>query len=175
MVTPGMVTPTAYLAAADLEEIRALLDAAFDDFSEHDWDHSLGGLHTLVREGGGIVAHGSLVQRRLLVGERTLRCGYVEGVATHPDHRRRGHASRVMDTLESLAAGYDLLALSASEAGLEFYEQRGWTRWRGPSAVLGPRGLEPTPDDDGSILVLGGTGLDLDAPVACEWRDGDVW
>jgi hypothetical protein len=31
-----------------------------------------------------------------------------------------------------------------------------------------------TPQDDGSVLVLGGE-LDLDAPLVCDWRSGDVW
>ena len=60
-------------------------------------------------------------------------------------------------------------------AGRAEYEARGWTVWRGPTRVLGPRGVEPTPDEDGAVLVLGGTGLDLDAPITCDWRDGDVW
>lgn len=170
-----MVTPTALLAPADLAEARALMDVAFDDFSDHDWDHGLGGLHALVREDGLIVAHGSLVQRRLLVGGRSLRCGYVEAVAVHPDHRRRGLGHRLMDDLEAHAPAFDLLALSASRAGVALYESRGWTLWRGPTSVLGPHGPEPTPDDDGSVYVLGGTDLDLDAPVACDWREGDVW
>ena len=31
------------------------------------------------------------------------------------------------------------------------YEARGWQRWRGPTSVLSPAGVEPTPDDDGSV------------------------
>jgi aminoglycoside 2'-N-acetyltransferase I len=41
--------------------------------------------------------------------------------------------------------------------------------------VLGPRGVEPTRDDEGHVLVLGGSDLDLDAGLTCDWRDGDVW
>ncbi len=38
--------------SATFEAAHALLDAAFDGaFSEHDWDHALGGLHALAREG----------------------------------------------------------------------------------------------------------------------------
>ncbi|MDO9454909.1 GNAT family N-acetyltransferase [Nocardioides sp.] len=171
-----MVTPTAHLTADDLRQVRDLMDTAFDDFTDHDWSHALGGLHVLVRdEGDQVVAHGALVQRRLLVDGRSLSSGYVEAVAVHPAHCRQGFGSRVMADLETLAPGYDLLALSSSTAGVPFYEARGWELWRGPSAVVSPEGLQPTPEEDGAIYVLGGTGLDLDAPIACDWRDGDVW
>ncbi len=80
-----------------------------------------------------------------------------------------------MIDLEDLASGYDVLALSASRAAVGFYEARGWKLWRGPSAVITPHGTRPTPEDDGSIYVLGGEGIDRDAGIACDWRDGDVW
>lgn len=189
---------TAQLDPADLVDARALMDVAFGPsggFTDTDWSHALGGMHALVRVGEVLVAHGSLVQRRLLVGTgrdvRSLRCGYVEAVATHPGHRRRGHAAAVMAALEAFAPAYDVLALSASDDGLPLYAARGWVPWRGPTSVLGPTGPQRTPDDDGSVHVqLGDPALDtlpidtlpidtppidLDAPLACDWRDGDVW
>ena len=170
-----MVIPTAHLAPGDLAAARDLMDASFADFTDDDWDHALGGLHALVRRDGALVGHGAVVQRRLLVRGRSLRCGYVEAVAVDPVHRRCGIGTAVMAELETLAPGYDLLALSASDAGARLYESRGWRHWRGPSSVLGPTGPQPTPDDDGAILVLARADLDLDAPIACDWRDGDVW
>lgn len=166
---------TADLTRDELAEARALMDLAFDDFEDDDWEHALGGQHALVRVDGVLVAHGSLVMRRLLVGGRSLRTGYVEAVAVHPDHRRQGHAATVMTALERLAPAYDVLALGASDDGVPLYEGRGWRPWRGPTSVLGPSGPTPTSDDDGGVYVLGGAGLDLDAPVACDWRAGDVW
>jgi len=133
-------------------------------------------MHALVLEGDDtVIAHGSLVMRRLLHDQRSLRVGYVEAVAVRADRRRRGHGATVMAALERLAPAYDLLALSASDAGVAFYEARGWSLWRGPSSVITPEGAVPTPEDDGAIYVLGGTGLDLDGPIACDWREGDVW
>jgi aminoglycoside 2'-N-acetyltransferase I len=42
--------------------------------------------------------------------------------------------------------------------------------------VLGPHGLERTPDDDDSTYVLPITAaLDLSGDLACDWRAGDVW
>ncbi len=168
---------TSEVDAATLRLVRDLLDEAFEGgFSDHDWDHGLGGTHALVTVDGTVVAHGSLVQRRLLHGGRSLRAGYVEAVAVRAVRRGSGHATEVMAALESLRSGYDVLALSASEKGAGLYESRGWLRWRGPTSVLTPSGIVPTPDDDGSVYVLpGATPLDLDAELTCDWRDGDVW
>ena len=147
MVAPeaaGLVSPllahTAILGARVLAEARRLMDACFDDFADADWSHALGGMHAVVVDAGVLVAHGSLVQRRLLHGDRSLCCGYVEAVAVHPDHRGRGLGHTVMVALESLAPAYDVLALSASDAGFGLYRSLGWQPWRGPYAVLGPAG-----------------------------------
>jgi aminoglycoside 2'-N-acetyltransferase I len=173
----GVVTVrhTAHLTEDELAAARAICDLSFDDFGDADWEHALGGMHVLVRDGDTVVAHGALVLRRLLYGGRALRCGYVEAVAVHPDQRRRGRAHEVMTALEALAPAYDLLALCSSRAGRPLYEARGWSRWRGPTGALTPGGPRPTPGED-SIYVLGGPdGLDLDGPLTCDWRDGDVW
>ncbi|MFK0249446.1 GNAT family N-acetyltransferase [Amycolatopsis azurea] len=169
---------TADLEAGVLTAARALLDDAFDgDFSDHDWENALGGMHTLVWESGELIGHASLVQRRLAHNGRALRTGYVEAVAVRSDHRRRGHGAAMMDALERvLRKAYDLGALSASEDALEFYASRGWLLWRGTSSVMTPSGLEATKEDDGSIHVLPvGVTLDLDGEITCDWRSGDVW
>lgn len=171
--------------SADLTEservgIRALLDEAFDGrFDDHDWDHALGGLHVLVEAAGRVVAHGSVVQRRLGYGGRPVRAGYVEAVAVDRQWRRRGLAAAVMDEIERvIRSGYELGALSASQAAADFYRARGWLPWQGPTAVLTPDGVTPTPDDDDSTFVLpvpAGTSLDRTGTLICDWRDGDVW
>lgn len=164
------------LSAAELSAVRALLDLSYDDFTDDDWRHGLGGTHALVTAEGELVAVAALVRRRLRLDGQALRCGYVESVATHPDHRRRGHAGAAMALLESLAGTYDLLALSATEDGFGLYESRGWSLWEGRTSVQTPSGIEPTPGDDGSIFVLpGDTPLDLDGELTCDWREGDVW
>lgn len=166
---------TAELTSEELGAVRRLMDAAFDDYTDHDWSHGLGGMHALVVGGADeVLAHGSLVMRRLLLGDRSLRCGYLEGVATAPGHQRRGHASTVLVALEGLAPAYDLLALSATPAGQPLYLARGWQPWRGPRSVMAPSGTEATPAGAGTIMVLA-AGLDLDAPISCDWRDGEVW
>lgn len=169
---------TADVERGVLAEVRALLDVAFEGrFTDDDWDHALGGLHALAWDGGELVGHGALVQRRLLHQGRALRAGYVEGVAVRADRRRTGIASAIMSELERVARGaYEVAALSAAEAGARLYQSRGWLRWAGPTSALTPTGLVPTPEEDDSIFVLPiSAELDLAGPLTCDWRDGDVW
>ncbi|WP_461026918.1 GNAT family protein, partial [Streptomyces sparsus] len=83
-----IVAHTSALDTTALGDVRALLDEAFEDFDDHDWDHGLGGMHVLVRSDGDLLAHACVVQRRLLHAGRALRTGYVEGVAVRADRRR---------------------------------------------------------------------------------------
>ncbi|MBV9278534.1 MAG: GNAT family N-acetyltransferase [Chloroflexi bacterium] len=171
------VAHTAHLSRAELEAARALLDEVFDDMTDDDWDHALGGLHALLWEGDALIAHASVVQRRLFHAGRALRAGYVEGVAVRADRRRRGYGGALMAELERvILAAYDLGALGSSDDGLPFYLGRGWRRWRGPTSALTPAGAIRTPEEDGSILVLPAAApLDLDGELTCDWRGGDVW
>jgi len=171
------IAHTAHLSPADRRAARALLDIVFDDLDDDDWEHAVGGMHAMVRDGADLVAHGSVVQRRLVHGGRALRTGYVEGVGVHPDRRGEGHGARVMTELETIIRGaYDLGALGSSEMALGFYAARGWRRWRGSSAALTPQGPRPTPDDDDGIHVYPlDISLDIEGEIMCDWRDGDVW
>ena len=168
------VAHTADLSPATLAAVRALLDTAFDgDFSDDDWDHSLGGMHALAWSGEVLIGHAAVVQRRFVYEDRALRVGYVEGVAVHPDHRRQGIGATVMEPVERIIRGaYHLGALSSSEMGLRFYEARGWQRWQGPTATLSPTGPQSTDDD---VHVLPVIEVALTRPLTCDWRDGDVW
>jgi aminoglycoside 2'-N-acetyltransferase I len=181
---PAMLTlrsaPTEELSDLELTELRMLLHLAFEgEFSNEDWDHTLGGRHFLGLRDGAIVAHASVVPRRLQVDERPLNGGYVEGVAVAEEHRRRGFGQSVMDALgDFLTSRYELGALSADERLHSFYGRLGWQRWPGPTAVIIKGAAEPTPEDDGGVMVLEtpSTGrLDTAATLACEWREGDVW
>ncbi|UWP82134.1 GNAT family N-acetyltransferase [Dactylosporangium fulvum] len=174
------VLHTADLGPHRRREVRALLDRAFDgEFEDTDWEHALGGLHAVIVEADRVVAHAALVQRRLFYRGRALRTGYVEALAVEEERRGRGYARLVMAELERVVrAAYDLGALSAADGVDAFYRRRGWRLWQGPTSVLAPDGLTRTPDDDDSTYVLppvDGLRLDLTGPIACDWRDGDVW
>jgi aminoglycoside 2'-N-acetyltransferase I len=171
---------TSDLDAETLHNARGMVTDAFSewtDFTAADWEHTLGGMHALIVHRGALLAHGAVVQRRMLHRGAALRCGYVEGVAVRADSRGQGLGQAVMDALEQVIRGaYDLGALSASDAGERLYRPRGWLQWRGPTSVLAPEGVTRTPEEDRRVFVLPVTvELDLDGPLVCDWRDGDVW
>ena len=146
-------------------------------FTEHDWQHALGGLHFVAEQDGDVVSHASVVQREIHIGGVPFRTGYVEAVATKPAWRRRGYGSALMrDVARHIADEYELGALGTGSQ--PFYERLGWQVWRGPSYVRTEHGDERTPDEDGYILVLptpSSPALDLTASISCDWRPGDVW
>jgi len=178
VVSEILIAHTADLSRATLDAARALLDAAFQgEFGDDDWDHALGGVHVLVRDGEELVGHGAVVQRRLLHRGRALRTGYVEGVAVRADRQRRGHGAAIVRALERVIRGaYDLGALGTTDAAMPLYAALGWQLWQGPTSALTPSGVRRTPDDDGGIYVLPVTvELDVTGELTCDWREGDVW
>ncbi|MFC9295568.1 GNAT family N-acetyltransferase [Streptomyces sp. NPDC057011] len=170
---------TSQLGPGTLQEVRSLLDAAFEgDFSDDDFEHGLGGMHALVYGGGELLAHGSVVQRRVVHRGRALRTGYVEAVAVRADRRRRGLGGLVMAELEGvIARAYVLGALSSSDAGVALYAGRGWSVWPGRIGALSPDGPVRLPEEEGSTYVWappGGIRLDPAGRLDFDWRDGDV-
>jgi aminoglycoside 2'-N-acetyltransferase I len=174
---------TADLSEGDRRAIRALLDAAFDDpdpeerFSDHDWEHALGGTHVVLDLDGEVVAHASVVEREIHADGRPLRTGYVEAVATSPARQGAGLGTIVMaDVTTLIRDGFELGALGTGAH--HFYERLGWRTWRGPTSVRAPDGDRPTPDDDGFVMVLRTPTtppLDDTATISCDCRPGDVW
>ncbi|NKZ10728.1 aminoglycoside N-acetyltransferase AAC(2')-Ib [Mycolicibacterium septicum DSM 44393] len=160
---------------------RMVIEAFEGDFTDADWEHSLGGMHAFICHHGALIAHAAVVQRRLIYRDTALRCGYVEAVAVREDWRGQGLATAVMDGVEQVLRGaYQLGALSSSETARDIYIARGWVPWQGPTSVLRPAGVTRTPEDDRSLFVLPvdlPTGMELDttAEITCDWRDGDVW
>ncbi|MFF1696983.1 GNAT family N-acetyltransferase [Streptomyces sp. NPDC058257] len=175
-VTTLRTAHTCDLGPTELGAARALMDEAFDgDFSDQDWDHGLGGVHALVHdESGLLLAHGSVVQRRILHNGRSLRTGYVEAVAVRPDRRRQGLGGQVMGALERVIdRAYALGALSASDEGQRLYLARAWQEWKGAVGTLGPNGVVHMPDEEPPLLR--GAHLDPVHELLIDWRDGDVF
>jgi aminoglycoside 2'-N-acetyltransferase I len=172
-----VIAHTADLDEATLGEIRALMDAAFDDFEATDWEHSLGGMHVLAHERGALAGHASVVQRRMIVGGDTLRCGYVEAVAVAPAFQRRGIGAALMRACNQIVSGgYHLGALGATDEGARLYAANGWVRWEGRLSALTPDGIVHTPEEEGFVYVLEvDRPLDLTTELTCDWREGDVW
>lgn len=161
-----------------LTRTRELLNLVFDgEMTDEDWDHCLGGIHAIALKGTEPIAHAAVIQRQLLQGDRPLRCGYVEGVAVHPDYQRKGIGKRLMTQLEPVIRNaYDLGALGATDDAVPLYSHSGWQLWRGPLFSLTPKGTIATPDEQGGVWVLRTrTPLDLDSQLTCDFRIGDVW
>ena len=170
------------MTATEIAALRTLLWAAFppgeEGFSEDDWEHALGGIHVLLDVGGELVAHASVVERELHVGDRPARTGYVEAVAVLPTLHGTGLGTAVMRALsEVIEREFELGVLSTGE--WHFYERLGWERWRGPTWVRHPHGgLDRSPDDDDSLMILrtpASPPIDLFAPLTCDARPGDAW
>jgi len=168
---------TADLDPASLAGARALLYAVFDDMTESDWEHSLGGIHALAWDGPDLVGHAAVIQRRILHGGVALRTGYIEGVGVRSDRRRKGIGAALMEPLEDvIRKAYDIGALAATDEALPFYASRGWQPWNGPAFALTPGGVVRTADADDCIFVLPNrTQLDTSGELTCDWRDGDAW
>jgi aminoglycoside 2'-N-acetyltransferase I len=168
---------TADLGAAARSAIRDLLEASFEDFTDDAFENVLGGVHALISDDAELIGHASVVPRRMQYDGRSLRAGYIEGVAVRADRRREGHGHTMMDALERVVrSAYDLGALGASTDGARLYTARGWQQWRGPSAVMSPDGIRGTAGMDGAIYVLQvSVPLDTSRPLVCDWRDGSVW
>ena len=170
------------LTPEEVAAIRSLMAAAFgtdpeERFTDDDWHHAVNGMHFVLDLDGEIRAHASVVERELRVGGRPIRTGYVEAVATAPEDQGTGLGTAVMREVGAyLDEHFDLGALGTGSH--RFYERLGWRTWRGPSSVGTAAGEQPTPDEDGYIMVLATRSsprLDLDLPISCEWRPGDVW
>lgn len=188
MTHPGPDRPrlrrlsTQELTPPEIVAIRALLERAFgseeeERFTEADWQHSVGGVHFVLDVAGEIVTHASVVERELHVGRRPLRTGYVEAVGTAPDRQGAGYGSLVMaDVTAWIRDRFELGGLGTGRQ--TFYQRLGWLTWEGPSSVRTGDGEQPTPEDDGYILLLptpSSPPLELTAPISCDWRPGDVW
>lgn len=175
------VLHTSQLSEATLAAIRTLLDEAYDDFSDEDWEHTIGGMHALAWDGAELVGHGSVVQRRMLHTPRegqaqALRAGYVEGVAVRADHRRRGIGKAIMSALKTvIRRSYAIGALSAADEARSLYAAGGWQPWQGRTFAMTPAGITRTEEEDEGIFVLAVEPIDLAGDLTCDWRDGDVW
>jgi aminoglycoside 2'-N-acetyltransferase I len=174
---------TGELSTVEFAAIRRLLWVAFPPdhedggITEDDWQHALGGTHFLLEDEGALVGHASVVERTLHLGDRPVRTGYVEAVAIEPGRQGSGLGSRLMEVVNGhIDAGFELGALGTGEQS--FYERLGWEVWQGPASVRTVDGLQPSPDEDGYILVLrtrSSPALHLTDAISCEWRPGDSW
>ena len=163
---------TRSLSVSALVEVRALCDLAyghpvFETFG--------GGEHLLGWHSGHLICHAMWITRWLQPrAQAPLKTAYVELVATHPNHRKLGHATAIMERVAVEIADHDLGGLSPATQGL--YERLGWRFWRGPLFARTNGGAVATPEERVMVLPLSRTPpLDFEAPLSIEWRPGEIW
>jgi len=179
-VTSIRAVPSAALSAAEWSELTELCVAAFDEPWDGYWESIGPGVHVLAEDpAAGIVAHAAIVDRLLYPGDGVLRAGYVEAVAVLPERQRQGLGTTVMEVIDRMVdEGYELGALGTGSH--DFYARLGWVVWQGPAWIRERDGqLVRSPDEDGDIMVrrtpATPAGLELSAPIAIDWRPGEVW
>lgn len=81
----------------------------------------------VVSEGGSIFSHAAMARRELREHGCALPVSMICAVATDPERRRRGAASRIMeDTVEAMAARGDAFGLLWTGPARDFYRRLGW-------------------------------------------------
>jgi aminoglycoside 2'-N-acetyltransferase I len=161
-----------------LNDLKELLGKAFGSrFSDDDWQHCLGGTHILIRDSGLLVAHAAVVPRLIYIEESQFRAGYVEGVATLPQHQNQGFGTMVMIETNSVVANqFEIGALSSSSK--DFYRKLEWEDWKGPSFVVKDGEWVRSESEDNGIMILRtvlSPTLNLESRIACNQRPGDSW
>ena len=177
-----LTAQTEELAPDRLDELNTLCEAAFRIPFEAVWERVGPGIHVIADLDGQAVAHAMIVDRRLYVGHEAdlaLDAGYVENVATLPSFVGQGHATALMTEIARvLDEAYVLGALATGSHA--FYERLGWRTWRGPTWVRMPDGDRVrSAEQDGAIMIRPtprtAGDLDLDGPLAVDWRPVESW
>jgi aminoglycoside 2'-N-acetyltransferase I len=163
------------LSKQERYEVVALCSRAFETDYGVFLPTFIDATHILACRQGALVSHALWITRWLQPeGLRPLRTAYVEAVATDETVRRQGYATAVMERLGQEIKDFELGGLSPAEQGL--YLRLGWELWRGPLFIRTAAELVPTPDEVVMVLRLPNTpGLDLDAALSAEWREGELW
>ena len=171
-------TRTEDLDAATRASIITVCIAAHQ---EEDFKHLFsyipsGGRHFLAYRETELVSHAVVTTRWLQPeGQPVLRTAYVDAVATLPAYQGQGYGSAVMRQLAREIDDYAIACLETDRPA--FYERLGWEIWRGPLGGRSERGLIPTPEQRGiMILRLPGTpAIDLDGGLTIECQPGRIW
>lgn len=172
------IARTEYLSAATRAAIVQLCIAAHqeEDFRRLFTYIPSGGRHFLAYREEGLVSHAVVTTRWLQPGGHpVLKTAYVDAVATLPAYQGQGYGSAVMRHLAKNIADYAIACLETDRPA--FYQRLGWEIWRGALAGRSARGLIPTPEQKGiMILRLAETpALDLDRELTIECQAGRIW
>jgi len=172
------VLATGDLTAAQRSSVIGVCLAAHNNpaFSNLFTDIKSGGRHCLAYRGRELVSH-AVVSTRWAQPEglSILKTAFVDAVATLPAYQRLGYGSAVMRRLATEIDDYAIGCLQTDSPA--FYERLGWEVWRGPLAGRSERGLIPTPQQRGvMVLRLQQTpSLDLEMQLTIECQPDRIW
>jgi len=159
------------------KSIRALLELAYEgDFSPEDWEHTFGGQYFIGSLDDKIIAHGSVVSRKMITDDHVVTVGYVEAIAVLPSYWRKGFGTQLMKEITQYCQeNYEFSMLSTDEN--HFYERLGWLKFLGESFVRdGDKEIRTEGEDEGLMLLPGKKSqISLIRRVVCESRSGDDW
>ncbi|ANH39177.1 hypothetical protein I601_2761 [Nocardioides dokdonensis FR1436] len=103
--------------------------------------------------------------------------GYVEAVATDPEHQGAGVGTSAMERLhDEIAARWGVALLSTGRA-TGFYELLGWKRWLGLSYTETQAGVVLDGEHGGLMVFSRDPSAlpDRTMTVTCQDRPGDAW
>ena len=91
----------------------------------------------------GLVCHTGIFFRTATWNGQKVHIGGIGGVATHPDHRRRGYASVALEAAAQTMRDHDaaqFALLFCEPHNFEFYQSRGWQPFTGTVYAEQPEG-----------------------------------
>ena len=120
----------------EFDETLALINATFRPDSDQDIltdyplifnDRALRYMRIL-KVAGEVVAHVPVAPRQIIAGQDSFTAGIISPTVTHPDHRRKGYATRCLrDCVRIMKEkGWPVSVLWTLEATFPFYHQSGW-------------------------------------------------
>jgi predicted acetyltransferase len=106
------------------------------------WAHA--DLRVLIEtDDGALACHTGIFFRTVTWNGQKVHIGGIGGVATHPDHRRRGYASIALEAAAQTMRDHDtaqFALLFCEPHNFEFYQSRGWQAFTGAVYAEQPGG-----------------------------------
>lgn len=133
MTVTALLRPTADLTPDETDELTAMKDAVYPDFSPAPREWAPRDWGVFVRHEDQLVSYTGIVIRAGLVDETAVTIGGIGGVATHPAHRGKGYASlamgRALDFM--LRRNVDFALLVCRDELVDYYSKLGWRLFDG--------------------------------------------
>lgn len=126
------------LSQAQRVELDALDKLAFTEEMDFGFDWSGSEEYVVLRVDGRLAAMVGMLERTIRVGGREVKVGGVGGVATHPDHRRRGYAGRLLEAAARVLQekGCRFAMLFCDQKLVEYYGRSNFRKVDAPLFII---------------------------------------